>query len=189
MTRVIERINRPAPTAPKLIRVAAYARVSSGKDAMLHSLSAQVSYYNDLIQKHPGWLFCGVYADEALTGTKDTREQFQKLLADCRAGMLDLVVTKSISRFARNTLTLLETVRELKAFAKTELLQPGQSQKLTMDFSNYDLATFYHEDSAWKTIAGTYIVEICEDAETIKISMPLRIKDTTKYAVNNVLNN
>lgn len=80
-------------------------------------------------------------------------------------------------------------VRELKAFAKTELLQPGQSQKLTMDFSNYDLATFYHEDSAWKTIAGTYIVEICEDAETIKISMPLRIKDTTKYAVNNVLNN
>ena len=72
MTRVIERINRPAPTAPKLIRVAAYARVSSGKDAMLHSLSAQVSYYNDLIQKHPGWLFCGVYADEALTGTKDT---------------------------------------------------------------------------------------------------------------------
>jgi beta-glucosidase len=80
-------------------------------------------------------------------------------------------------------------VRELKAFAKTELLQPGQSQKLTMDFSNYDLATFYLEDSAWKTIAGTYIVEICEDAETIKISMPLRIKDTTKYAVNNVLNN
>ena len=80
-------------------------------------------------------------------------------------------------------------VRELKAFAKTELLQPGQNQKLTMDFSNYDLATFYHEDSAWKTIAGTYIVEICEDAETIKISMPLRIKDTTKYAVNNVLNN
>jgi beta-glucosidase len=71
-------------------------------------------------------------------------------------------------------------VRELKAFAKTELLQPGQSQKLTMDFSNYDLATFYIEDSAWKTIAGTYTVEICEDTETIKISIPLRLKDTTK---------
>ena len=97
MARVIERISRPAPTAPKLIRVAAYARVSSGKDAMLHSLSAQVSYYNDLIQKHPGWLFCGVYADEALTGTKDTREQFQKMLADCQAGKLDLILTKSIS--------------------------------------------------------------------------------------------
>ena len=102
---------------PKLQRkkqVAAYTRVSSGKDAMLHSLSAQVSYYNRMIQNHPGWIFCGVYADEALTGTRDTRDQFQRLLADCRAGQVDLVVTKSISRFARNTVTLLETVRELK---------------------------------------------------------------------------
>ena len=49
-----------------------------------------------------------------------------------------------------------------------------------MDFSNYDLAAFYIEDSAWKTIAGTYTVEICEDTETIKISIPLRLKDTTK---------
>ena len=80
-------------------------------------------------------------------------------------------------------------VRELKAFAKTDLLQPGQSQMLTMEFSNYDLATFYLEDSAWKTIAGTYMVEICENAETVVTSMPLRIKDTTRYSVNNVLNN
>ena len=80
-------------------------------------------------------------------------------------------------------------VRELKAFAKTDLLQPGQSQKLTMEFSNYDLATFYLEDSAWKTIAGTYTVEICEDAETVVTSMPLTIKAATKYTVNNVLNN
>ena len=133
MTRVIERIDRPAPTAPKLIRVAAYARVSSGKDAMLHSLSAQVSYYNDLIQKHPGWLFCGVYADEALTGTKDTREQFQKLLADCRDGKLDLIVTKSISRFARNTLTLLETVRELKALGVDVYFEEQNIHSLSAD--------------------------------------------------------
>lgn len=98
----------------KLLRTAAYARVSSGKDAMLNSLSAQVSYYNDLIQSNPEWLFCGVFADEALTGTKDNRENFQKLLSECRAGRIDLVITKSISRFARNTVTLLETVRELK---------------------------------------------------------------------------
>ena len=96
-------------------RVAAYARVSSGKDAMLHSLSAQVSYYSDYIQRKPGWRFVGIYADEALTGTKDTRPEFQRLLADCRAGKIDLILTKSISRFARNTLTLLETTRELKA--------------------------------------------------------------------------
>lgn len=80
-------------------------------------------------------------------------------------------------------------VRELKAFAKSGLLQPGQSQKLTMTFSNYDLATFYTEDSAWKTIAGTYTLEIGEDAETIKVSVPMKIKDTTEYPVNNVLNN
>ena len=114
MKRVIEQVAFPAPSAPKLTRVAAYARVSSAKDAMLHSLSTQVSYYNNFIQQHPGWIFCGVYADEGITGTKTERENFQRMLADCRAGKIDLVVTKSISRFSRNTVTLLETVRELK---------------------------------------------------------------------------
>lgn len=112
MTRKIEQV-RFAEIAPKKKRVAAYARVSSGKDAMLHSLSAQVSYYSGYIQRH-GWEYAGVYADEALTGTKDNRENFQRLLAECRNGNIDMVITKSISRFARNTVTLLETVRELK---------------------------------------------------------------------------
>lgn len=103
------------PAFKRLTRVAAYARVSTGKDAMLQSLAAQVSYYSDLIQKHPDWRYAGVYADEARTGTKDTREEFQRLLADCRAGRIDMIITKSVSRFARNTVTSLETVRELKA--------------------------------------------------------------------------
>ena len=112
--REVRQVIFPAkPTIP-LTRVAAYARVSSGKDAMLHSLSAQVSYYSDLIQKNEGWLYVGVYSDEALTGTKEDRSGFQRMLADCRAGKIDLVLTKSISRFARNTVTLLKTVRELK---------------------------------------------------------------------------
>ena len=81
---------------------------------MLHSLSAQISHYSGLIQRHPGWRYAGVYADKALTGTKAERPEFQRLLADCRAGKIDLILTKSISRFARNTVTLLETVRELK---------------------------------------------------------------------------
>ena len=81
---------------------------------MLQSLSAQISYYSDYIQKHPGWQFAGVYADEAKTGTRDSREQFQRLLQACRQGAVDMVITKSISRFARNTVTLLETVRELR---------------------------------------------------------------------------
>lgn len=113
MPRIVEQI-RFAPQMPKPMRVAAYARVSSGKDAMLHSLAAQVEYYSGYIRRHPGWEYVGVYADEAKTGTKDSRENFQRLLTDCRAGKIDRVITKSISRFARNTVTLLETVRELK---------------------------------------------------------------------------
>ena len=114
MEKVIRKMEADIPSLPLRKRVAAYARVSSGKDAMLHSLSAQVSYYSEHIQSHPEWEYAGVYVDEALTGTKDDRDGFQRLLADCRAGKIDMVLTKSISRFARNTVTLLETVREMK---------------------------------------------------------------------------
>ena len=115
MTKTIRKLETSIPALPRRRRVAAYARVSSGKDAMLHSLSAQVSYYSQHIRRNPEWEYAGVYVDEALTGTKENREGFQRLLADCRAGKIDIVLTKSISRFARNTVTLLETVRELKA--------------------------------------------------------------------------
>lgn len=98
----------------KIQRVAAYARVSSDKDAALHSVSAQVSYYNELISNHPGWDFAGVYADEGYSGTKEARPEFQRLLADCHTGKIDMVITKSVTRFARNTVILLQTIRELK---------------------------------------------------------------------------
>lgn len=95
-------------------RVAAYARISCVKDAILHSLSAQVSYFSNLIQCNPDWIFAGIYADE-VTGTTKERKDFQRLLADCRNGQIDMIIVKSLSRFAHNTVTLLETVRELKA--------------------------------------------------------------------------
>lgn len=114
MERTVQKVKFP-PKQPKLKRVAAYARVSSGKEAMIHSLAAQVEYYRSYICHHPGWAYVGVYADEAKTGTKDSREQFQLLLADCKAGKVDHIITKSISRLARNTVTLLETVRKLKS--------------------------------------------------------------------------
>lgn len=115
MERIVERVDSYIPAQPRALHVCAYARVSSGKDAMLHSLSAQVSHYSEMIQSHIGWVYCGVYSDEALTGTKSDREGFQQMLTDCRAGKIDMVITKSISRFARNTVTLLQTVRELKS--------------------------------------------------------------------------
>ena len=114
MQRIIHKKPIAAPL-PKPRRVAGYSRVSCGKDAMLHSLSAQVSYYSQLIQRTHGWIYAGVYADEAITGTKCERPEFQRLLEDCRAGKIDLILTKSVSRFARNTITTLETIRELRA--------------------------------------------------------------------------
>lgn len=116
MERIIKQVSHqmPMPVLPKKKRVAAYARVSCDKETMLHSLSAQVSYYSDFIQKHQDWQYVGVYADEAISGTKDERREFQRLLQDCRAGFIDMVITKSISRLARNTVTMLEVVRELK---------------------------------------------------------------------------
>lgn len=133
----------------KRTRVAAYARVSSGKDAMLHSLSAQVNHYKKLIQENGEWLFAGVYADEALTGTKDSRTEFQNLLEDSRAGKIDMIITKSISRFARNTVTLLETVRELKAidvdvfFEEQNIHSISGEGEMILTF----LATFAQEES------------------------------------------
>ena len=114
MPKQVTAVEFSLPVKPQLERVAAYCRVSRDGDAMLHSLSQQVSYYSEMIQNHPGWVFCGVFADEAKTGTKDTRPKFVELLEECRKGNVTRIITKSVSRFARNTVTLLEAVRELK---------------------------------------------------------------------------
>lgn len=105
------------PSEPEFthkLRVAAYVRVSTGKDAMLHSLTAQIDYYKTKIRANPEWIFAGVYVDEAKTGTNDTREGLGQLISDCRDGKIDLIVTKSVSRFARNTVDSLVTIRQLK---------------------------------------------------------------------------
>ena len=104
---------QPSPILQKKLRVAAYARVSV--DTLHHSLAAQVSYYSNLIQNNPAWEYAGVYADEGITGTSTThRTEFKRLIADCNAGKIDLVLVKSISRFARDTVDCLNTVRKLK---------------------------------------------------------------------------
>ena len=96
MSRIIRKIHPTILKVPEMKRVAAYARVSMDKETMLHSLSAQISYYSSMIQKHPGWRYAGVYADEALTGTKENRPEFQRLLTDCRAGLIENRPTKLI---------------------------------------------------------------------------------------------
>ena len=148
MQRIITK-QAPAAPLPKALRTAGYSRVSSGKDAMLHSLSAQVSYYSALIQSTPGWLYAGVYADEALTGTKQERPEFQRLLADCRAGRIDLVITKSVSRFARNTITTLEAVRELRALGVDVFFEEQRIHTLSAEgeFLLTLLASYAQEES------------------------------------------
>lgn len=113
--RIVNKIEAKTPQMPRRKRVAAYARVSMESERLQHSLSAQISFYSSLIQSNPAWEYVGVYADNGITGTKaDAREEFNRMIADCEAGKIDIVLTKSISRFARNTVDLLNTVRRLK---------------------------------------------------------------------------
>ena len=98
-----------------ILRVAAYCRVSTDSDDQLNSFVAQQTYYNDYIRKHDNWQLAEIYADEGITGTSAAkRDDFQRMLADCRKGRIDKILVKSISRFARNTKECLEYIRELK---------------------------------------------------------------------------
>lgn len=113
--RKINIIEPKVPQMPARKRVAAYARVSMESERLQHSLSAQVSYYSSLIQQNPAWEYAGVYADDGITGTKtNDRAEFNRMIADCESGKIDIILTKSISRFARNTVDLLNAVRHLK---------------------------------------------------------------------------
>ena len=107
---------QPIQQQPKRLRVAAYARVSSKSADQLNSMSVQVEYYTDLIQKNPNWDFVGVYADEGISGTGlKNRAGFNHLMDDCRLGLIDRILVKSSSRMARNSVDFLSAVRELKS--------------------------------------------------------------------------
>lgn len=118
------RVIQPIAEQAKKQRVAAYARVSSDSADQLNSFATQVEYYTSIIQAADEWEFAGLYADEGITGTRaDKREDFQRLLQDCRAGKIDRILVKSISRFARNTLDCIQIVRELKQLGVTVVFE------------------------------------------------------------------
>ena len=108
------RIITAVPTAEKKKRVCAYARVSTDSRRQEESLENQTATYERLIRSNPEYAFAGVYADQGISGYCENRPQFQKMLERARAGEIDLIITKSISRFARNTVTVLKVARELK---------------------------------------------------------------------------
>ena len=99
----------------EIIRTAAYARVSSDSEDQLNSFAAQIRYYTEMLQNSTNTVFVDMYADEGISGTSMAkRTEFQRLMNDCRKGKIDRVLTKSISRFARNTKDSLKAARELK---------------------------------------------------------------------------
>ena len=136
----------PTKQRERFLRTAAYCRVSSDSSDQLHSFAAQVQHYTKTISENPNMELADIYADEGLTGTKsDKRDDFNRLIADCRNGKIDRVLTKSVSRFARNTADSLMYARILKdngvsilfekenidtAYMSSELLAP---RKLVAD--------------------------------------------------------
>ena len=120
--KIVTRIEPNVTIIPKLEpmarrkRVAAYARVSTASDEQMGSIEAQRDYYSKYIMEHANWDFVGIYADEGISGTTSKkRPAFQQMVEDALAGKIDLILTKSLSRFARNTVDTLKTIRALKA--------------------------------------------------------------------------
>ena len=110
----------PRGRIPDTLRVAAYCRVSSDSADQKHSYAAQIRAYTEKIGSHEGWELVDVYADEGLTGTRtERREDFNRMLADCRRGKIDRILVKSLSRFSRNTRDCLSALRELTALGVT----------------------------------------------------------------------
>ena len=116
------------------LQVAAYCRVSTDGEEQLESYNSQVRYYTDLIHSKPDWTLVDIYADEAITGTTvGRRDNFIRMINDCMSGNIDLIVTKSISRFARNTLDVLKYVRMLRDKNIAIQFEEENINTLTMD--------------------------------------------------------
>ena len=98
------------------LRVAAYCRVSTDYEEQASSYQTQIEHYTDVIEKNPDWILAGIFADDGISATSTkNREQFNEMIQACKDGKIDMIITKSISRFARNTVDCLNYIRELKA--------------------------------------------------------------------------
>ncbi len=153
---------------PKTLRVAAYCRVSTDEDAQAGSYELQVQYYTELIQRNPDWVFVNVYADEGISGTSvSKRIQFQSMIQDCKDGKIDLVITKSISRFARNTLDCISYVRQLRS------LDPP----VAVYFENENLNTLDRRNEAFIAMLSSVAQGESENkSEAIKWSIKRRFQ-------------
>lgn len=118
----VKKITKINPVKPQVMmqlqptkRVCAYCRVSTDSREQQNSFIAQTAYYEELISKRSDWQYVGVYADEARSGTKlQKRDDFLRMIKDCEAGKIDMIITKSVTRFARNTVDSIKAIRKLK---------------------------------------------------------------------------
>ena len=173
--QIIEPTIRPQK---QKIRVCAYARVSSNSDDQLNSFSAQVEYFTQLIQAHSDWEFIDIYADEGITGTRaDKRDDFQRMMRDCRAGRIDRILVKSISRFGRNSADCIEAVRELKILGIAVAFEKeGNNTKLEnlrKELQRYRDLNDYHE-----ILDGSrLLLKIFEEQESILEFEPVAFRN------------
>lgn len=115
------------------MRVAAYCRVSTEQEEQQNSYQVQIAYYTDLINKKKEWTLAGIFADEGISGTQTKkRTEFNRMIRMCRNKKIDLVITKSISRFARNTVDCLEYVRQLKDLGIGVIFEKENINTMTM---------------------------------------------------------
>ena len=156
--QVIEPTNPILPYKSEKLRVCAYARVSSDSEDQMNSFIAQVTHYTDYIASKTDWQFVDVYADEGITGTRtDKRDEFNRMLKDCRKGKIDLILVKTVSRFARNVQDCIATVRELKSLG------------VNVDFEENGLRTADMHDELMISAFGSIAQE-----ESLSISSNMR---------------
>ncbi len=146
----------PAKNIPcrfKPLRVAAYCRVSTEQDIQYHSLEVQREYFHNYISNHPNWVFVDIYADQSSGRHNVKMKEFQRMLNDCRAGKIDYIVVKSISRLGRNTVQFLQACNEFKALnidvffevEKLHINDPEATKALTI------LESLYQQESETKS--------------------------------------
>lgn len=147
-------------------RVAAYVRVSTDDEEQLESFQSQKKYYQEKISENRDWVMVGIYADEAITGTKvDKREQFQRMIQDCMDGKIDVIMTKSVSRFSRNTVDILQYVRLLK------------ERGIAVIFEKENINTMTEQGEMMLTLMGTLAQnEVESTSKNVKMGIKMKMK-------------
>ncbi|MHB1154153.1 MAG: recombinase family protein [Eubacteriales bacterium] len=172
---IAEAVLKDDTEAPRKKRVAAYCRVSTDSEEQMNSYKSQKEYYENKIRANQDWVFAGIYADEGISGiTAKKRPQFMQMIADCEAKKVDYILTKSVSRFARNTSEFLEYVRVLKKHG------------IGIYFEKENLDTLVNTNELFLTMLGAFAQA---ESESISANITLGIRQSFKLGKVNIMYN